>query len=311
MTPTDIAGLLADAERRFLAGDAAGAAPLFEQAAGIFAERGAARDEANALLTAARVRLMLGQAAAAATLLDRADAPAARAGITAEVLHVRGELADERGDPAARRRAWRAHADAVEGGAAVTALRRLAAAEQAAGDGRAAVVSLAEAERTARAAGLDEIAVECAFEQAALALASRAIDTAEGVLGRLAPGLPTDAHPHRVRWFQQRAMVAHARGEADAAIEYALSARSLAVGCTDVQGYLASCMLLFGVYDDVGRRVDAYDTLVRARESLKDILGPGAHDLVQPALDAFTRRIGDVETDRVHRAWVERRKAGR
>lgn len=59
--------------------------------------------------------------------------------------------------------------------------------------------------------------------------------------------------------------------------------------------------------EQAGRHVAAYDTLIRARESLRDLLGDDGAGLIQPALSAFEQRHAD-DLDAIHAAWVEQRQ---
>lgn len=303
MSRDEITRLIKDAERQVLSGDLTGAAGRFERAAKAYEARRSHRDAATAWLTAARVRLMMGDPDRAEALLDHADAPAAKADVGSEVLHVRAELADARGDPDHRRTAWRAFADAVTGAATVTALRRLAAVERETGRLAEARDLAGEAAERATAAGLDELATDCALERTAARLALGEADVA-AELEALASRIPIEAHPHRARWLEQQALAAQAAGRLQHAIEHARAARSAAVGCTDVQTYLAASMLLFALHDMRDEPVAAYDTLVRARESLIQLMGTDAAAWVQPALDAFAARLGDARMASVHEAWA-------
>ena len=57
------------------------------------------------------------------------------------------------------------------------------------------------------------------------------------------------------------------------------------------------------------RFVDAYDTYIRARESLGQLLGDHAKGLVQPAIQLFEERLGKAKFDEVWQDWVTRARA--
>src|SRR5690606_37930524 len=77
-------------------------------------------------VAAARLRAMLGELEAADQLLDGLDDLARELGKRGEVTRARAELADQRGDLAARERAWQAAFDSGDPGQRLFALLRLA-----------------------------------------------------------------------------------------------------------------------------------------------------------------------------------------
>lgn len=296
--------LMAEAQRRILAGDLAGAVGLLERLARI---RRAPAERVNALITAARLHLMLDAPEKAAALLDRAEPLASRAGLLADTLRVRAEWADKAADHATRRDAWRAWYAEVDGAHAISALRRLAAIAKEQDDSAAMLPLLDEAiTRAAASIDLNEACVDALLERVAVHLNLQAVDAAAADLGRVEALLSDEPTAFRARWMGLRALVAHARGDLDAAVRRCIEARALAVACRDVPSYLSATMVLVALHEQRAQLVDAYDTLIRARESLRDLLGEPGAGLVQPALSGFEQRLGD-ELAAVHAAWVARR----
>jgi len=87
------------------------------------------------------------------------------------------------------------------------------------------------------------------------------------------------------------------------------TARAGAVANRDAITYLATSSLIAGLHEDAGRRVDAYDTYMRTRASLEQLLGPQGRELAQPAITLFEERLGPAAFKDVWDAWVARRRA--
>lgn len=299
-----------------LRGDFAGAAALFERAAADLLGARRLDDALSALLAAARLQMMLGNAqgpgdwrrdsgfARAAALLADAEVPARQRQRIAEVRHLQAELADYTGDVAARERAWTAARDLASGEARVFALRRLAEIARDTDRPADMIPLLDEALQISR--DPEQQADTALF----LSMAHHALgqlDRAEAAIERLPlTGAPS---PLLARLHGQRGVLALARDRIDDALTHALAARSTAVALADAQNYLAASLLLVMIYQHGGRELDAYDTLIRARTSLTDLLGGQAAGLVQPALDAFEARHGEAGMATLHAQWVAMRQA--
>jgi len=304
--PTAPEHLLAEAVAALNAGDVATAAHTFERAGDALTVD---RDAASALVSAARLRLNAGEVAAAEVLLDRAERRARAAGDVVEVLRVRAELADQRGDADVRRSAWEAVRDAGDARQRTFALTQLGSIAQAGGDAAAAARRFDEA-----LASLDGDADPLLVAELRLELAislTAAGDHARAAAELDAIALPADDAGVAARIVGQRGVLALARGDTAGALAFAEQARAAAVGRDDVITYLGASSLIAMVHESEGRLVDAYDTYVRARESLVALLGEQARGLVQPAIDLVEQRLGPERFAEVWNAWVARRRAER
>lgn len=295
--------LIAEAQRLALAGDFAGAAPIFERLAEL---RTDPDERVQAFIAAARLRMMCQQPEQAAALLRtaRSIAPASQ---QAGLLRAEAECADAQGDPDARRAAWEAVLAVSEGAAAVSAARKRAVIEKAQDDGAAMLPWLQAAIDHAQGADLQDARIDALLERAAVHLNGQAIEPAAADLQAVEALLSDEPSSFQARHRGLSALLSHARGDMDEARRQTIEARALSVACRDVPSYLSATMMLMALDEQAGRHVAAYDTLIRARESLRDLLGDDGAGLIQPALSAFEERHAD-DLDAIHAAWVEQRQ---
>jgi tetratricopeptide (TPR) repeat protein len=297
--------LLADAVDAVASGDLPGAAAAFERAAGILASD---RDATSALVSAARLRITLEELDAAAALIARALPRARAAGVEIEVLRVRAELADRRGDPEARRAAWELVRDHGDAGQRVFALTQLGGIAQATGDAPAAARQFEAALAVAGPAADPLLRAELRLELAISLTAAGEHARAGAELDAISSSLPGDDQGLRARVIGQRGVLALAQGDRGAALRLAEEARAAAVSRDDIVTYLGASSLIAMVHEAEERLVDAFDTYIRARESLVDLLGEQGRGLVQPAIDLFEQRLGPERFRAVWDGWVARRK---
>lgn len=233
--------------------------------------------------------------------------PLATGPALADVRRLRAELTDATGDPAARRAAWAAWYAVVDGPLAISALRRLAAIAKETDDVAAMLPWLDEAIERARVdPRLRDAYLDALLERAAAHLNQQAFARAAVDLRTIEGALTAEPSVFRARWRGLSALLARGQGAPDAALSACLEARALAVACRDVPIYVSATLLLVALHQEADRPVDAYDTLIRARESLRDLLGEPGAGLIQPALSAFEAQLGDG-LDAVHAAWVAQR----
>jgi tetratricopeptide (TPR) repeat protein len=295
--------LLAQAVAAINAGDHTAAAERFERAASILA---AVRptDAARALESAARLWLIVDNSARAARAAERANELEPG---SARVLRVIAEVVDRIGDVPTRRDAWQAVADADD-----PALRRLARLQlatlsravadhaSAAAHFEAALADLGDADPASRA----ELYLEIAISKTAaadLAGATTALAAAEALIGDADDAM-------RGRITGQRGLIALAKGDPETALLHGETARAHAVKRNDVMTYLAAASLIAMIYEQTDRLVEAYDTYVRTRESLGDLLGDNGRALGAPAIQVFEERLGPVKFKQVWDAWVAQRR---
>ncbi|MBV8759883.1 MAG: hypothetical protein JO257_21515 [Deltaproteobacteria bacterium] len=290
--------LLAQAVAAFNAGELRTAADRFERAANVLAGVSPA-DAVLALESAARVRLMLEQPRHAALAAARARALAPE---SPRVARVAAEIADRGGDVDQRRVAWQ---QVLERGGPVeqyAAYLRLAYLAREVEDARGALAAFEAA--LPLAADEDdraEVLIEIALTRTALADYGAALATLDKIT--------TDQHAPRVTG--QRGVIALAQGDVDKALALADQAREQAVARDDVMSYLGAASLVAMIHEQAGRHMEAYDTYIRARESLADLLGEEGRALVQPAITLFEERLGKPKFDEVWNAWVAMRRAAR
>lgn len=298
--------LLAQAQRKALAGDLRGALADLRRAAAATTDP---TDAARARLTMGRLHLMLGQPEQTADILDAVE-PTVPATLVPDARRLRAEWAEASGDPAALREALQAWLAVVDGALAVSALRRLAALEKA----QDAVEAMrpwldAAIARAAADPSLHDAWIDAMLERASVELNLHAVAAARADLAAIDARLSAEPSSFRARWTGLMALVAHGEGDAVAALDEAIRARALAVACRDVPSYVSATLLIVGLQQAAGEDVQAYDTLVRARESLRDLLGEDGAGLIQPALSAFEASLGS-RLDAVHAAWAAWRRGG-
>jgi tetratricopeptide (TPR) repeat protein len=306
--------LLAQAIEATHAGDYHRAAEHFERAAAL---TGSSDDTTAALESAARLRLLVHDVARAAALVERAEAVSPG---SPRILRVRAELADGTGDAEARAAAWQAVAERGLAEHRVHALAQLGYLARAGGDHAATARWFAAAlDRAVDRAGTrpevasadDPLLVgELRLELAIAHTAAGEHDAAAAQLDALDASLPVDDDGLRSRVLGQRGVLAMARGDHAGARVYAERARDAAVARSDATTYLAAATLIANLHEVDGHLVDAYDTYIRTRESLADLLGEPGRAMVAPAIELFEQRLGKPRFDEVWAAWVARRRGG-
>lgn len=263
-------------------------------------------EAARALIQAARIAVLVAPEQAD-ELLDLAEPTAIAQGLLADLWRARAEVASGRGVGADA--AWQRAASAGEAPQRSSALLHLADLRRTANDPAGAAAALAEAlalpslREPERAAPLIIDRAACLAASGDDAAALQELARAEALSARL--GHPPALH---ARLLGQQSAMALKDGQLPAALSLLLTARQRAVAASDVQVYLGVVVLLTGVYLALEQEVDAYDTMVRARVSLKDLLGPPGEALVQPAIAAFAERLGD-RFDVVRDQWIAARRA--
>jgi tetratricopeptide (TPR) repeat protein len=297
--------LMAEALAAASRGDLAAAAKAFERAANEIPSEQTA-EIAKALESVVRLQTMTNEAKQAAASLERLAKIAPDDGV---VLRLQAELADKTGDLPARRAAWQAVADEGSGSDRVFALTQLGQIAREVGDHERALTQFTSAARQVDRVGQPLLAAEIVFEVAVTLTAMNRPDEASSVLIELDAVLPDEDGGMRARIEGHRGLISAGRGDLAAALVHGERARSLAVGTNNVMTYLAASTLIAGVHQQAGRLIDAYDTLVRARESLSDLLGPEGKELVSPAVQLFEQRLGPTEFQKVWEAWVAQRQA--
>jgi hypothetical protein len=248
-----------------------------------------------------------GEPAQAEDLLALAEPAAVAAGEVSQVYRARAEIADAREDPAARQAAWQRAVARGDDEVREAGLLRLGELSLTAGEPlqaaehyrRALDLATRRGDRHARIAILNERA-RCLAEGGQVAAATSDLAAADALLG-------PDEGSLRSRLLCQRAVLALGRNDFDAALGLATVAREAAVSVSDVLCYLPAVALISAIHAQAGREVDAWDALVRARVSLKDLLGPPGEALVRPAIAASAQRLG-AGFERVRDAWIARRR---
>ncbi|HEY4059929.1 MAG TPA: hypothetical protein VGM39_25110 [Kofleriaceae bacterium] len=291
------------------AGDLANAAVKFERAAELLAPT-RPEDAFHALESAARIALIRTDVATARMLLERAR-PLARDRV--RLLRLEAEVADLGDDPAAREAAWTAVA--IEGDVAerLTALLKLGnfarTQQRHASSAAYFTEALRELPPDAEPYARSEILLDLAQVRTAnneLAAALTALDDAEASV----PAINEDKIAIlRNRIAGQRAVVAYTSGDIDAALRAANTVRERAVEVDDVMTYVGASALIAMIYERRDQLVDAYDTYIRARESLAQLLGPDGRGFVAPAVQMFEARLGPDRFAVVWNEWVARRRA--
>ncbi|MCX5745580.1 MAG: hypothetical protein NT062_24145 [Proteobacteria bacterium] len=312
--------LLAHALAALDAGDLAIAIERFERAARA-SEPARPSDAVHALDAAARVALMCGDHARAAGLANRARELAARApgaATAASRLVLTAEVADRGGDRTVRRTAWESVVQGDDAPSRYRALLRLA--ELARDDGEHALAALhlttalAELPTPATAIARGELLLELSSARMAAGDSSGAERALAQAAALPADGPTTDPLDGDsmallgARIAGQRSAIAFEAGDLEAALALATTARDAAVAHDDALTYLGASTVIAAVHERADRLVDAYDTYIRARESLAQLLGDGGRQLVGPAIELFERRLGPARFAATWNAWVAQRK---
>lgn len=301
--------LLQQARQEITQGRYVEAARRFEQAAEQLIGRLDLVEAATALVTAGRLYGMGGELAEAEALLEQIEGLAYENNHAPDWALARAELADQRGDPALRRARWALSRDLGGPRQRVFSLGKLAdeaKERQAVAEAAAHLSSAAQAAEELEPPLLAEVLVELAV----LRTAAGERRSAEALLTRAA-GLSEEGSVLRARVEGQRGVIALAEGRADDALRHAQQARAGAVAHQDVPVYLAAAQLITLIHQSRGDELEAWDTLLRARESLRDLLGEQGAALVQPAVQLFEERLGEEAMAALRDAWAARQRSAK
>lgn len=312
--------LLAQAIDAVNKGDLDTAADRFERAGATLGTINP-RDAVSAYESAARLRLMQDDPRRAAESVARATKLEPT---SARVARLHAEVVDHGGDLAARRTAWEAVVVAGDLSERQYAQLQLAAIERAAGQhGPAASyfeAALADLADDAPPGMRGELWLEIAIARTATqdrAGATAALAAAEATLstsrGRTAAEAEADDEDQGLagRILGQRGVLALDAGDLDGALRFGELARSSAVARNDVMTYLGASSLIAMVHEKADRLVAAYDTYIRARESLAQLVGEDGRAMIAPAVQLFEERLGPDKFKEVWDAWVAERRAAK
>jgi len=300
--------LLAQAVAAVQQGDFRTAADRFEKIAQILAPVRVA-DAVSAYESAARLRLMLDDVRRAQANVSRAmklDPDSVR------VLRVHAEVTDKTGEPPARRAAWQAVADVGDADQRREAQLHLAPIARELNEHKVAESHFQAALEDLTPDTDPTMASELWLEIAICRTVQQLFDAADEALAMAEKHLPQpddSGIPGRITG--QRGVIAMGRGDHVKALELAEKSRDDAVSRNDVMTYMSASMLVAAIHEQADRLVDAYDTYVRARESLVQLLGEQAKGMIQPAITVFEERLGKDKFEQVWNAWVAKRKAAR
>ncbi|HEY4177226.1 MAG TPA: hypothetical protein VGM90_10355 [Kofleriaceae bacterium] len=289
--------------------DYATAGERFERAAELLAVR-RPDDAVAAFESATRLALMRGDVATAAATLDRARA---LGGDNARILRLAAEVADVDPDINVRRAAWQAVARSGDATQRHQALLRLADLSRNQKEHAQSAVYFSEVVRNLPQETAPHVRAELYLEIASARTATGELDIALAALDdadQLLPATGDDkTETLRNRIAGQRAVIAFGSGDPEGALRAANAVRDRAVQTDDVMTYLGAAALIAMVHEQEKRLVDAYDTYIRARESLAQLLGEDGKRLVSPAIEMFEARLGPDEFAVVWNEWVARRRA--
>ena len=299
--------LLTQARDLVLRGAFDEAAPMYEEGGRRLLDAGNQVEAVAVLVAASRLRAMLGELDEAAQHLDQLDELARHIGKQGEVARARAEIADQRGDARARGQAWQAVLDSGDETQRLHALLRLTDVARAQEDPARVADLLAEA--LAHVPASETAAQADIHIERAVALCALGHHDQAGALLDAAEPLAGDDQVLHARIAGQRGVIALAQDDVEQALVHGEVARSRAVAATDIPTYLAANMLIYMAYRQAGDTLRAYDTLLRTRVSLEELVGPDGAQLVQPALDAFAEQLGPQAFDAVHERWVTWRQA--
>jgi tetratricopeptide (TPR) repeat protein len=308
MTPAE--SLLAEAVAAINGGDYKTAAARFERAGKLLVGKSnkrspaRTRDAAAAFESAARCYLMLGDTEQALDAVKKARKLQPQ---SARVARVNAEVADRIGYVPTRRRAWQ---EVLATGAAdqqLFAHLKLANIAREIDEHALAAKHFASALAALQPSDEPTLRPELHLEIAIAHTSAGEFALAEAALAQ------ADQHTNdpgmRARITGQRGALALARGDDQTALRLAESARAQAVERHDVMTYLGAAQLIATIHERANRLIDAYDTYIRTRESLADLLGDAGRELAQPAITLFEERLGPEKFREVWDAWVARRRA--
>jgi hypothetical protein len=206
-------------------------------------------------------------------------------------LRARAEVGDRLGDDDEAIRRWEALRDVPDAGERLFAASRLMALHRSRGDlGRAAALCNS-AIQEADAARDEAMSIGARLDLAAIRLEQGDLDACNDELDGLEPWAGDPAVDGRVALIE--AALAARVGDAAGVEQAALDAREAAVEASDPVIYLQAVQMLVGARLDLGDEVTAWDAIVRARESLRDLLGEPGAELVAQAEAGFRAGMGE------------------
>ncbi|MSP73444.1 MAG: hypothetical protein EXR76_14995 [Myxococcales bacterium] len=310
MTANELSTLLSEMQRLTFEGRIAEAAPRCERGADR-AERGGERDGAVLLyLGASRLWMMLGDEAGTTRTAEAAVRLCGGLGSPDDLYVVLAEAADRFGDVEHQTQAWSEVRRQASPKGQVQATAKLAELARRAAQWVEMDALLGEAVTLSEAQGDVDSVADFLIERAVARTAMGDHGTAERLIELALEAAPSSSI-RDARALGQRGVIALACGRVEEAIVHALGAREAAVLATDVPTYLATSTLLLTAYEAAGQLVLAYDTLLRARGSLGELLGEPGRALVAPALSLFEERLGEERLEEVHEAWSRGRREAR
>lgn len=264
------------------------------------------RDAAAAYESAARCYLMLGDTEHALEAVKQARK--LQPG-SARVARVNAEVADRLGYVPTRRHAWEEVLETGGESDRLYAHLQLASIARGVDEHEVAAKHFAAALEAVTADDEPTLRSELHLEIAISTTTAGNFSLAEAALADAERHLPVDDGGLRARLVGQRGVLALARGDDETALKLAEAARAQAVARQDVLTYFAAAQLIASVHERASRLIDAYDTYIRTRESLADLLGDPGRELVKPAIQLFEERLGPEKFREVWNGWVARRRA--
>ena len=300
-TPPNADELAQEAQRLVAEGKMEDALPVLARAARVRAAEANPAEGATALLGAARLAILVGARTDATELLTEAGELAKGTDQAAQVLEARIQLATYGGDEAELRAVLDDATRSPDRPTRLMALDKLADLEQRAGRFSEALAALDQLLAARPAPDLERASV-LLQRSAVLTLAGNP-GTAQDALDEIDRILAQSPDPGtRARVLGQRAVLAAGAGDAERALTIAKEARKEATQGPDPMAYLSASTLIFRLELDAGHEVEAYDALVRARVSLKDLLGPESRTLTDPLFEGMAQKLGP-RWDEVRNAW--------
>lgn len=309
MADTLYQSLLAQATPLLLGGRLKEALPLLQEAAASLSHAEAdPQEQTQSFLALARLHALLGDIDNAAKWLKDAEAPARKASLWPELLRARAELEEQKSgsEGATASLAWQDALSAANADQQPFILSRLAELAKAAGEPLKAAAYYTELLSLGEKTGMTR--AELLIERAICHNAAQKTELAEQDLGQAEALLGSEEDAARSRLLGQRALMALQANQTADALALAHKARDAAVNASDVLAYLPCVSLIASIYLRLGQPVEAYEALVRARVSLKDLLGPTGEAFIKPLIDTFAQTVGP-RFDEIRDRYIATRRA--
>jgi len=302
--------LLLNALRWVSGGDFGRAAILAEEAANLHGSAGRTVDQALTLQLAAALKLVAADAESTRALSQNS------AKVAPENLPVTVASLARQADVAATQGRYRrateifsasldnARAAGLPSASQIALLRRRAACRVATGDYAGADSDFSDACQLA----YPRIAALLRIEQSRLLLDAGELDAAAAVLPEpIAPDSQLLAEIEA-----QKARLARASGDIDAARKHATAGRSAAVSAVAPVPFFTASVELAESLDVLGERDAAYTVLANSWATLANLLGSGvARSWVEPCLLAMRLRWGETQFNAIKQAHEARPRAAR